>query len=182
MSPPKAVSCERPIGVRPLARRPSTVIDCAARKGFAAMGRRLYVGNLPYKCTDEELTELFSRAGTVDNVRVMRDQARARPGLRVCRDDIGRRGAASYQRTAPVPDGRACPRRQRGPPEAGRRGGLWWRRWWPRWRRWLRRRGRAARTTLVAAAPPRGNRQTTKGTSSKPGALEPAPSGRNLWF
>lgn len=78
MSPPKAVSCERPIGVRPLARRPSTVIDCAARKGFAAMGRRLYVGNLPYKCTDEELTELFSRAGTVDNVRVMRDQATGR--------------------------------------------------------------------------------------------------------
>ena len=42
------------------------------------MGRRLYVGNLPYKCTDEELTEFFSRAGTVDNVRVMRDQATGR--------------------------------------------------------------------------------------------------------
>ena len=42
------------------------------------MGRRLYVGNLPYKTTDEELTELFSRAGQVDNVRVMRDQATGR--------------------------------------------------------------------------------------------------------
>jgi RNA recognition motif-containing protein len=42
------------------------------------MGRRLYVGNLPYKTTDEELTELFSRAGAVDNVRVMRDQATGR--------------------------------------------------------------------------------------------------------
>jgi RNA recognition motif-containing protein len=42
------------------------------------MGRRLYVGNLPYKATDEELTALFSRAGTVDNVRVMRDQATGR--------------------------------------------------------------------------------------------------------
>ena len=42
------------------------------------MGRRLYVGNLPYKATDEELTELFSRAGAVDNVRVMRDQATGR--------------------------------------------------------------------------------------------------------
>ena len=42
------------------------------------MGRRLYVGNLPYKCTDEDLTELFSRAGAVDNVRVMRDQATGR--------------------------------------------------------------------------------------------------------
>ncbi|MGQ0732580.1 MAG: RNA recognition motif domain-containing protein [Acidobacteriota bacterium] len=42
------------------------------------MGRRLYVGNLPYKATDEELTALFSRAGTVDNVRVMRDQVTGR--------------------------------------------------------------------------------------------------------
>jgi cold-inducible RNA-binding protein len=42
------------------------------------MGRRLYVGNLPYKATDEDLTALFSRAGTVDNVRVMRDQATGR--------------------------------------------------------------------------------------------------------
>jgi cold-inducible RNA-binding protein len=42
------------------------------------MGRRLYVGNLPYKATDEELTALFSQAGTVDNVRVMRDMATGR--------------------------------------------------------------------------------------------------------
>src|SRR4029450_4143855 len=50
----------------------------SAREDLAAMGRRLYVGNLPYKTTDEELTELFSRAGAVDNVRVMRDQATGR--------------------------------------------------------------------------------------------------------
>jgi cold-inducible RNA-binding protein len=42
------------------------------------MGRRLYVGNLPYKATDEDLTTLFSQAGAVDNVRVMRDQATGR--------------------------------------------------------------------------------------------------------
>jgi RNA recognition motif-containing protein len=42
------------------------------------MGRRLYVGNLPYKTTDEDLMSLFSRAGAVDNVRVMRDQATGR--------------------------------------------------------------------------------------------------------
>ena len=29
------------------------------------MGRRLYVGNLPYKATDEDLMSLFSRAGAV---------------------------------------------------------------------------------------------------------------------
>lgn len=42
------------------------------------MGRRLYVGNLPYKATDEELSALFSRAGTVESARVMRDMATGR--------------------------------------------------------------------------------------------------------
>src|SRR5918992_3336821 len=43
-----------------------------------SMGRRLYVGNLPYSATEDQLTELFSRAGKVDNVRVMRDMATGR--------------------------------------------------------------------------------------------------------
>ncbi len=42
------------------------------------MGRRLYVGNLPYSATEEQLSELFSRAGQVDNVRVMKDMATGR--------------------------------------------------------------------------------------------------------
>jgi RNA recognition motif-containing protein len=42
------------------------------------MGRRLYVGNLPYSTAEDQLTELFSRAGKVDNVRVMRDMATGR--------------------------------------------------------------------------------------------------------
>ena len=42
------------------------------------MGRRLYVGNLPYSSTEEQLTDLFSRAGQVDSVRVMRDMATGR--------------------------------------------------------------------------------------------------------
>ena len=42
------------------------------------MGRRLYVGNLPYTAAEDQLTELFSRAGKVDNVRVMRDMATGR--------------------------------------------------------------------------------------------------------
>jgi len=44
----------------------------------AQMGRRLYVGNLPYSATEEQLTELFGRTGKVDNVRVMRDMATGR--------------------------------------------------------------------------------------------------------
>jgi len=42
------------------------------------MGRRLYVGNLPYKATDEELTVLFSTVGDVASARVMRDMATGR--------------------------------------------------------------------------------------------------------
>lgn len=42
------------------------------------MGRRLYIGNLPYKATDEELRELFTQAGGVANVQVMRDSATGR--------------------------------------------------------------------------------------------------------
>lgn len=42
------------------------------------MARRLYVGNLPYSTTDAELTELFSRAGGVDNVQIMRDMVTGR--------------------------------------------------------------------------------------------------------
>jgi RNA recognition motif-containing protein len=42
------------------------------------MGRRLYVGNLPYKATDEELIALFSTVGEVASARVMRDMATGR--------------------------------------------------------------------------------------------------------
>src|SRR5215469_712348 len=42
------------------------------------MGRRLYVGNLPYSTGETELQELFSKAGNVESVRVMRDAATGR--------------------------------------------------------------------------------------------------------
>jgi len=42
------------------------------------MGRRLYVGNLPYNTGETELQELFSKAGNVESVRVMRDPATGR--------------------------------------------------------------------------------------------------------
>jgi cold-inducible RNA-binding protein len=42
------------------------------------MGRRLYVGNLPYNTGEAELQELFGKAGTVESVRVMRDAATGR--------------------------------------------------------------------------------------------------------
>ena len=42
------------------------------------MGRKLYVGNLPYETGEADLQALFARAGTVDSVSVMRDMATGR--------------------------------------------------------------------------------------------------------
>jgi RNA recognition motif-containing protein len=43
------------------------------------MGRKLFVGNLPYETGETELQELFTRAGTVETVKVIRDMATGRP-------------------------------------------------------------------------------------------------------
>ena len=42
------------------------------------MSRKLYVGNLPYETGEADLQELFSRAGNVVSVKVMRDMATGR--------------------------------------------------------------------------------------------------------
>ena len=42
------------------------------------MGKRLYVGNIPFSITEEELKSLFGGAGTVESVSVIRDQASGR--------------------------------------------------------------------------------------------------------
>ena len=42
------------------------------------MGRKLYVGNLPYEVGETELQDLFGQAGSVESVNVMRDQATGR--------------------------------------------------------------------------------------------------------
>ena len=38
------------------------------------MGRKLYVGNLPYETNEQDLQELFAQAGSVETVTVMRDR------------------------------------------------------------------------------------------------------------
>jgi cold-inducible RNA-binding protein len=42
------------------------------------MGRKLYVGNLPYEVGETELQELFAGSGSVESVTVMRDQMTGR--------------------------------------------------------------------------------------------------------
>ena len=42
------------------------------------MARKLYVGNLPYSTTEQDLEALFAGAGAVESVNVMRDMATGR--------------------------------------------------------------------------------------------------------
>jgi RNA recognition motif-containing protein len=42
------------------------------------MGRRLYVGNLPFDTSENDLETMFGQAGPVDSVRVVRDMATGR--------------------------------------------------------------------------------------------------------
>jgi RNA recognition motif-containing protein len=42
------------------------------------MARKLFVGNLPFDTTEQDLQTLFGAAGTVESVNVMRDMATGR--------------------------------------------------------------------------------------------------------
>jgi RNA recognition motif-containing protein len=43
------------------------------------MGKKLYVGNLPFSVTEAELRELFGRHGSVESVAVITDRETGRP-------------------------------------------------------------------------------------------------------
>ena len=43
------------------------------------MGKKLYVGNLPFSVTEAELRDLFGRHGSVDSVSVITDRETGRP-------------------------------------------------------------------------------------------------------
>lgn len=42
------------------------------------MGKRIYVGNIPFSCTEEELEELFSAHGAVESVKIISDRETGR--------------------------------------------------------------------------------------------------------
>ena len=42
------------------------------------MGKKLYVGNLPFKTTEGELEDLFGEVGEVDSVRIITDRETGR--------------------------------------------------------------------------------------------------------
>lgn len=38
------------------------------------MGKKLYVGNLPFNTTEQDLSETFAECGTVDSVKIITDR------------------------------------------------------------------------------------------------------------
>jgi RNA recognition motif-containing protein len=50
---------------------------CKAQE--AAMAAKLFVGNLSFQATEEDLRELFAQAGIVETVRIITDQFTGRP-------------------------------------------------------------------------------------------------------
>ncbi len=88
------------------------------------MGRKLYVGNLPYQAGESELQELFSQAGTVDSVRVMRDMATGRARgfafVEMATDEEAQKAAAQFNghslggRALAVNEARPKPEREGG--------------------------------------------------------------------
>jgi RNA recognition motif-containing protein len=67
------------------------------------MGRKLFVGNLPYQTGEAELTELFSQYGTVESAQVMRDTATGRARgfgfVEMGTDDEARQAAQALNQT-----------------------------------------------------------------------------------
>ncbi len=85
------------------------------------MGRKLYVGNLPYDVGEADLQQLFSAAGTVDSVNVMRDMATGRARgfafVEMSTEDEARKAIAQFSdhslggRTRTVNEARPKPER-----------------------------------------------------------------------
>ncbi|XKT74139.1 MAG: RNA recognition motif domain-containing protein [Patescibacteria group bacterium UBA2163] len=43
------------------------------------MGKKLFVGNVPYQITEDELRQAFSEAGNVESVAIITDKMTGRP-------------------------------------------------------------------------------------------------------
>lgn len=95
------------------------------------MGRKLYVGNLPYTTQEQDLQELFERVGPVESVIVMRDMATGRARgfgfVEMATDDGAQKAISELHesqlggRTLTVNEAR--PKEARGPGGSGGFGG-----------------------------------------------------------
>ncbi|MBI5305718.1 MAG: RNA-binding protein [Chloroflexi bacterium] len=58
---------------------PVHVLDIIRPKGDSRVESKLYVGNLSYNVTEEQLRELFSQAGTIKEIALIMDRDTQRP-------------------------------------------------------------------------------------------------------
>jgi RNA recognition motif-containing protein len=68
---------ERPWPAWPAARRNARFLAGAGKKEIG-MSTNIYVGNLPFSATEDEIHELFSAYGTVDSVNLIIDRETGR--------------------------------------------------------------------------------------------------------
>ena len=88
------------------------------------MAAKLFVGNLSFQATEEDLRELFQQSGTVETVRIITDQFTGRPRgfgfVKMADDDAGRAAIAKLDqqpfqgRTLTVNEARPQARREGG--------------------------------------------------------------------
>src|SRR5207248_2429786 len=111
------------------------------------MAAKLFVGNLSFQATEEDLRELFAQAGTVETVRIITDQFTGRPrgfgfvematkeeatkAIEMLNGRLFRDRNLVVDEARPQPQrGSGGPRGDRGPrPGGGPGGGGGWRRW-----------------------------------------------------
>jgi len=93
------------------------------------MGKKLYVGNLPFSTTDESLQEIFSQAGSVQSAKIITDRDTGRSKgfgfVEMAKDEDAEKaiaamnGTSFMDRTITVNEARPKPERS----GAGGRGG-----------------------------------------------------------
>ncbi len=97
------------------------------------MGRKLYVGNLPYSATDDSLKQAFSQFGTVESVTIITDRDTGRSKgfgfIEMATDQeaaeaVGKmNGVVMDGRPLTVSEARPQAPREGGGPRGGRGGG-----------------------------------------------------------
>jgi RNA recognition motif-containing protein len=89
------------------------------------MGRKLYVGNLPYSATEQSLRDAFAASGTVDTVSVItdRDTGQSKGFAFVEMASDGEAQAATAAMNGTTMDGRQIKVNEAKPREKGGGGG-----------------------------------------------------------
>jgi RNA recognition motif-containing protein len=89
------------------------------------MGRKLYVGNLPYSATEQSLRDAFAESGTVDTVSVItdRDTGQSKGFAFVEMASDGEAQAATAAMNGTTMDGRQIKVNEAKPREKGGGGG-----------------------------------------------------------